>query len=125
MALLRHELPDGSGHFDWLLAVNLRPGNEERSVVCLRTLVPPWPAPAREAILSLERVADHRGLYLWLTAPRELDERGIAHPLMRGNWRRIGAENRLLIQAHWSDGSGAVWLFNHALSQATCADLLG
>lgn len=125
MALLRHELPAGGAHFDWLLAATPTPEDDERTVICLRTTTAPWPAPTVGAIFPLQRAADHRGLYLRLADPRELDGRGIVRPIARGFWQPDGDETGLRVQVRWSDGPAAVWQFNRAFTEATLVRLLG
>lgn len=71
MAILRHELPDGSAHFDLLLA--------EGDADDAARVVPTWRCPddpmslAAGSTMPVQPLPPHRGLYLRLHAPRELD----------------------------------------------------
>ncbi len=62
MVLLKHTLPDGSFHYDWMLARSDQPGDDQRDLVTFRVGVRVdgsliWPVRA-------ERLPDHRAVYL-------------------------------------------------------------
>lgn len=85
--LLRHELPDGSWHVDWLLA---REGDPDARLVTFRL-----PARVDEITpgerVDAERIADHRSLYLDYEGPVRGD-RGRVERLVRGTiecWREM------------------------------------
>lgn len=59
--LLRHDLPDGTWHFDWLIDPVGRGGDDDRTLLAFRIGVRPEKALDRfDAI----RLPDHRRLYL-------------------------------------------------------------
>ncbi|MDX2016374.1 MAG: hypothetical protein SFY95_01885 [Planctomycetota bacterium] len=62
MVLLRHELPEGSWHFDWMLE---RPGSGASALRTFRVLVRPDHAPEFPA----ESLPDHRRIYLHYEGP--------------------------------------------------------
>lgn len=62
MALLRHTLPDGTSHYDWLLARSERVGADERCLLTLR--VAQRVDRLQEGAVAAERLPDHRGVYL-------------------------------------------------------------
>jgi hypothetical protein len=106
LALLLHELPDGSRHVDLLLGSSPAPGADERTVTC-------WRADRRVdrlasgASVDLERIEDHRGLYLRLREPRELDRgRGTVSPLNHGT--AFPGEDRTWT-VRWADGHVDRW----------------
>lgn len=85
-ALMRHALPDGSHHFDLLLAASLHVPDEAREVATWRCDVDPWLLPVGGEA-TLERIAPHRGLYLRLMEPRALGgDRGQVTPVRRGTY---------------------------------------
>jgi len=111
VAVLRHETPEGLAHHDLLIALGEPPADEDRTVPCWRVAVRPDLA-APDSRLALERIADHRGLYLRLAEPRRLDRgRGTVTPLRRGtvvaSAREADGGERLVIR--WRDGGEARW----------------
>lgn len=75
--ILRHDYPDGSGHFDWL--IGLRPGVapgedlDARDVDTFRcTIRPDQLEVGAETIV--ERLPDHRRIYLNYSGPLEGDK---------------------------------------------------
>ena len=90
MAILRHALPDGSAHFDLLLATG-DAGDDAR-------VVPTWRCPVDPLSMhggcrvTVQALPAHRGLYLRLQGPRELDAgRGWVRPVHAGwHTRRHG-----------------------------------
>ena len=84
---MRHELPDGTHHFDLLLASARDVADEAREVATWRCDADPWTLPIGGAAV-IERIAPHRGLYLRLTQPRELGgDRGRVTPVRHGDFR--------------------------------------
>ncbi len=106
VALLLHHLPDGSSHVDVLVARDDRPlGNDEREVPTWRSSTRPDTAP-NGALLSLDRIGDHRALYLRLDGPRELGgDRGLVAPLRSGS-AELRAESLVIA---WDDGGESWW----------------
>lgn len=91
MALLLHELPDGSHHYDLLLAAHPMVADEDRVVPTWRCARDPLALRPGEDCPS-ERIGPHRGLYLKLDHPRSLQAaRGVVHPVHRG-WHRAAPE---------------------------------
>lgn len=65
-AVLRHELPDGSHHFDWLFEQASGSDPDERALIAWRLPAPPTGAGGRfEAV----RLPPHRRLYLDFEGP--------------------------------------------------------
>lgn len=60
-AILRHELPDGSWHYDWLIATAGHQGDDERDLLAFRIPVLPWEAGG---LFDAERLEPHRRIYL-------------------------------------------------------------
>lgn len=75
--LLRHELPDGSWHYDWLIDPIGQGESEERNLIAFRLAQRPDEAPFR---FAAERLPDHRRLYLEFEGrvPGRAD-RGVVH----------------------------------------------
>lgn len=91
MALLLHELPDGTRHYDLLLAAQPKVAEEDRVVPTWRCAEDPLVLPPGAACPA-ERIGPHRGLYLTLDHPRSLQgPRGVVHPVHRG-WHRAVSE---------------------------------
>lgn len=65
--VLRHEMPDGSHHFDWLFERPGLPGSDpdDRVLVAFRLREP----PSGVTTLDADRLADHRRLYLHYEGP--------------------------------------------------------
>ena len=85
-ALMRHALPDGTHHFDLLLAASPQVADEAREVATWRCDVDPWTLPIG-GVAIVQRIAPHRGLYLRLAAPRELGgDRGQVTPVRGGTY---------------------------------------
>ena len=81
--VLRHDLPDGSWHFDWLLD----PGGEgrdpeERRLIAFRTVERPDVTPGRS--FGALRLADHRLLYLDFEGELPGGDRGAVRRISRG-----------------------------------------
>lgn len=80
--ILRHDLPDGSGHFDWMFATDDPPAAR------LAT----WRCAARPdgaavgAVVALEPLAPHRTAYLALEGPLG-GGRGSVRRVAAGWWR--------------------------------------
>ncbi len=106
IALLLHQLPDGSSHVDLLIARDDAPvGDEDRLIPTWRVVTRPDRAPIGSC-LPLTPIADHRGLYLRLAELRTLTgERGAVTPLRRGSARRTGSE----VKVRWDDGDLETW----------------
>jgi hypothetical protein len=112
LALLRHDLPDGSWHVDLLVGP---PGAAAALLDADAVVARTWRClanPAEVAVgttLELEQAADHRALYLSLDRERTLDGgRGRVTPLARGSIEHHGC----LAQIRWSSGACELWLFD-------------
>lgn len=106
-SLLRHDLPEGRPHFDWLVELGRNPPGGRVPTFRLRRRLDLAPAGARIAAV---RIADHRPLYLGLGVVRELSRgRGRVTPRRHGRVEssvREGAEWRLSIA--WAVAAGAM-----------------
>jgi hypothetical protein len=86
-AILRHERPDGSVHFDLLLGSSVKPGVDERVVPTWRCEQDPM-AMDHGTATPIEALAPHRGLYLGLDHAVTLSGgRGTVTPVWRGTHR--------------------------------------
>ncbi len=66
--LLRHDLPDGSRHLDWLIARRDPPGDADaRTLLTFRTNLNPWATGVVR--FNATRLADHRVAYLTYEGP--------------------------------------------------------
>jgi len=83
--LLRHDVPDGSQHIDWMIARdpagtgNLITFRLDQRVDALRS----------GQTLEIERIADHRSRYLTYQGPIS-GSRGVVTQLRRGEVKRVG-----------------------------------
>jgi len=101
MVLLRHDLPDGSSHFDWLIqrsrggpdAPGATPDLDARCLLSIRVSGEFPFRPGQTA--AAEQIADHRGLYLDYEGPVSGD-RGRVERVARGIGA-IMAENADLV----------------------------
>src|SRR5262245_25239921 len=75
--VLRHDLPAGSHHFDWMLASDAA---GQAPLITFRLETPPWTIGPRQST-SAKRIADHRPGYLDYQGPVSGD---------RGSVRRVG-----------------------------------
>jgi hypothetical protein len=122
IALLLHSLADGSEHVDLLIAPDgsARPDDARE--------IPTWRCPTRPDCaapgiqLPLQRIGDHRALYLRLEGPRELDGgRGTVRPLRAG----VASEHGDRIDVRWDDGgtsSWSIWEQNGSWTLTVCSD---
>jgi hypothetical protein len=62
--LLRHDLPDGSGHWDWLIQ---RPGPPDAPLMSFRT--PVRIDTGESPTFAATRIGDHRAVYLTFEGP--------------------------------------------------------
>lgn len=102
--LLRHILPDGSSHFDWMLAV------DEPAIERMRT----WrlverPDEARVgSVLEVKPLVDHRATYLDFEGPLSGD-RGRVEQVRTGWWTpeaEIDVHGEgLLFSVDWGEGT--------------------
>ncbi|MFZ4428792.1 MAG: hypothetical protein ACOYPS_00420 [Phycisphaerales bacterium] len=109
--LLRHELPDGSWHHDWMID----PG-DDRPLITFRTMVLIPEVDRFEA----ERLGDHRRVYLSYEGPVS-GGRGEVTRVAEGAARLIEVSSRSLIVdvafagrqwVRWEgSGSEAAWVF--------------
>ncbi len=85
VALLRHELQDGSAHFDLLIADRVPTDPDAATVPTYRVARRPDLVPAHTS-MGVERIPLHRERYLALTRSAVLSEgRGTVSPLRRGS----------------------------------------
>lgn len=111
VAVLRHETPTGEFHHDLLVHRGEPPADEDRTVACWRIPVRPDLAAAG-SVVPVERIADHRGLYLRLAEPRRLDRgRGTVTPLRRGTITGVhtSADGSESLTVDWRDGGRSAW----------------
>jgi hypothetical protein len=95
-AILRHERPDGSVHFDLLLGPATMPGVDERSVATWRCRRDPMTLD-HDADTPIKALPLHRGLYLSLDHAVTLsDDRGTVTPVWRGTHRLEVAQLQLI-----------------------------
>lgn len=105
IALLLHELPDGSSHVDLLIAPA-----ESDSTQDART-VSTWRCATRPDLLTegttltIERIADHRPMYLALRNSTELTQGRGRVTLLRGGVVRWST----LLAIRWASGERALW----------------
>ena len=92
--MLRHETPDGGGHYDWMIE---RPdtGTSRPPLATWRVELPPWRWSAA-AELELTPLPDHRRVYLDYEGPIS-GGRGRVHRVDRGEaavraWSSTAAE---------------------------------
>ncbi len=98
--LLRHDLPDGSHHFDWLIA---RDAAGEQRLYSLRlTCRPDELAPGAE--IRAERSFDHRPVYLTYEGPISGD-RGTVQQLRAGRVTLLREDEQTLeMLVEWAGG---------------------
>lgn len=109
MVLLRHTLPDGSWHYDWMIERSVGADPEERALLTFR--VAEHPGRAAAGTFAAARLADHRRVYL----AHEGEVSG-----GRGEVRRVSAgrvrvlretPQGLLIEGEFDDlGRGTRWV---------------
>lgn len=106
VSLLHHALDDGTAHVDLLVATDaVEVPDDERRVPTWRCRTRPDSAPPGSR-LELERIGDHRGLYLRLDAERQLDRgRGRVTPI-RSGWAEPDAG---WLRIRWADGGESRW----------------
>ena len=100
--VLRHEMPDGTWHYDWMLE---RAGGDERRLVTFR--VEHRPDQAGVAGFEGHRIRDHRAIYL--DHEGEVPgERGTVTRLAQGvmRWVRCDGEVMSVVVEY---GSGPLW----------------
>jgi len=81
--LLRHDLPDGSSHIDWMFAQD---AEARRRLVTFRTTPRPDEIMHAGAVLAVERIGDHRPAYLEYEGPISGDRGNVAR-VARGQYR--------------------------------------
>lgn len=92
--VLRHDLPGGAWHYDWLLARTREADPDERDLIAFRT----GESPTDAAIEAFEavRLADHRRMYLTYEGVLPADPAGQG----RGRVRRVDSgECRIVLEA--------------------------
>ncbi len=107
MALLLHEPLDGPRHFDLLLAAGVPVGDDDRVVPTWRCEADPFELEIGSGC-GLRPIDPHRGLYLRLETPRELDHgRGRVSPVHRGVHRMVtdgiemhAGDRRVVVEMH-------------------------
>lgn len=58
--VLKHRMPDGSEHFDWMLELGESRSPDDRTLLTFRT----DGVPTEDESFDAERIGDHRALYL-------------------------------------------------------------
>jgi hypothetical protein len=102
--LLRHELPDGSSHVDWMIAPD-----EDAKLITFR-LERPVHALAPGEVLRAERIGEHRRLYLEHEGPLPGEtDRGSVQRIARGSVRAWTAAHpdSWTLTIRWTSGGGA------------------
>jgi hypothetical protein len=117
MALLQHNLPDGTSHFDWLIErpdphgprtqVRERDPNE-RCLIAFRVVE--RVDQARVMKFVADRIEDHRYLYLDYQGPIA-GERGSVQRQSAGVVRNINErdERTIVVRGRWLGGDEFVW----------------
>lgn len=80
--ILRHDLPDGSGHFDWMFALDDPPASR---LATWRCAVRPDESEVG-AVVPMEALAPHRTAYLTFEGPLD-GGRGSVRRVAAGWWR--------------------------------------
>jgi len=110
MVLLRHDLPDGSWHWDWMLARHPSPPDAPPglgTLLTLRTRQRPDDQSVTELIA--ERIGDHRAAYLTLQGDIG-GGRGCVTRIAAG-WCRIGRDEPGVTEFQtWFAGGERRWL---------------
>ncbi|MCA3006083.1 MAG: hypothetical protein LW650_12920 [Planctomycetaceae bacterium] len=109
MVLLRHELPDGSWHFDWMLERppwgEVRKSSEDRCLATWRVMERVDRLRAAGTRVAGETLADHRRVYLWHDGAvgGGSGGNGVVHRLAEGEigWWRVIADSGLLVVCRW------------------------
>jgi hypothetical protein len=99
--ILDHELPDGTSHFDWLLAVD---ANGEKPLISFRVKERP-DLVSESRWIDLDSRPDHKPEYLQIQGKLEGD-RGVVTRLANGKiivWKEIQGGWNMMIQ--WDGGS--------------------
>src|SRR5688572_24921081 len=99
--LLRHDLPDGSHHFDWMLGTE----SEGRSPLITFRLSARLDDLAAGQSIRAERIADHRPDYLGYEGAISGD-RGSVTRVRSGTIRR-DVRDDLELKIQWNPGQGA------------------
>jgi hypothetical protein len=121
MVLLRHDLPDGSSHFDWLLE---RPGYSSLLTFRVQERIDrPGPGPGG---FAATRLADHRLAYLTYEGPIS-DGRGSVTRVAAGSCEVQEGPEGLRIRGSFGPGmrlyegrpldSGGAWQFATSVEQ--------
>lgn len=101
MVLLRHELPDGSWHFDWL--IERRAGEERLLTFRLAVRVDEW-----DGVVEASRLEDHRRDYLDYQGEVSRG-RGRVLRIAEGEVRTVElSETTVTISGRWGDAEG-IW----------------
>ncbi|MDZ4829737.1 MAG: hypothetical protein SGJ09_06000 [Phycisphaerae bacterium] len=110
IAMLFHELADGSSHVDVLIAFKEDPfSDDDHAVASWRSDSRPDRLPP-QSMVQLERITDHRAEYLRLAAPRELsDDRGRVTPLAQGVAQLEVVGDEWALEIAWDDGARSSW----------------
>ena len=99
--VLQHELPDGTTHFDWLLATEPQ---GSKALISFRSPVQPNQV-VENGWVELESRPDHRPDYLQIEGPIDSD-RGTITRLAQGNiffWKEIAGGWNMMVE--WDDRS--------------------
>ncbi len=115
--LLRHDCPDGSWHYDWMIERQDPDRDPDRPLMTFRTTVGPTDARSFQA----ERIDDHRSVYLAFEGDLT-GGRGSVTRIVGGEARlmvcketeiRIDIEQPRLIHIRGRSCDGRVWAFVH------------
>lgn len=106
MVLLRHEVPDGTAHYDWLIDLAGSGGDDETTLLSFRVDAP---LAARRNGFAAIRLPDHRRLYLRHEGELGRD-RGRVQRIDAGTaWTTVHPEDRVRIVGAFADGAVRVW----------------
>lgn len=98
--VLRHELADGSFHFDWLLEWRRGPDRDARDLLSFRAGSDPFTWTSGRSV-ELERTPDHRRHYLRFEGPIDAG-RGWVRRVAEGTFEVVEAnEGECLVRVTW------------------------
>ncbi len=110
--LLRHVLPDGSAHFDWLIQPTSQP---ETPLASFRLATRLDTLKSGQWLQAL-RIADHRAAYLSYEGPIS-GNRGTVRRIASGRVIRCqGTETKLSLTIRWTDRCQDLQLIEQELS---------
>lgn len=95
--ILRHELPGGAWHYDWMIERDIP---EERRLLTYRTGV--RPDDGSPGAFAAERIGEHRAKYLDFEG--ELDGgRGVVRRVAEGRILQIDDHSEMFVEIAWDE----------------------